>query len=296
MLRSIGDDVWSVESGQPGPTVAVSFGVHGNERPPIEAGLRLVEQFRSGERALTRGRLLLLHANPKASRGDKRWSDGGVDLNRCFHASVLAREPELYEEERARALVSALETAAAEVLVDFHCTVEPGRRFFMQHPPADDEAHRRIRSLLSAEVLLTDPDLHFGSVSLDEWMSTRGRVGICYETGWIQDPENSPEFVLAEMTNLLAGLELIDGVTAQSHPKKELLQLEGVLVCEEAGFVWREGVGENLQAVAAGTVLGNYPSGKELSLERDATLIFPKKRPELVQAGKPVTYLARSVS
>jgi len=292
MIQSIEQDVWAVDSGQAGPSVALSFGVHGNERPPIDAGLRLVEEFRSGRRSLARGRLLLIHANPVASAGDRRWSEGGVDLNRCFHSSVLAREPELYEEGRAQRLVAALEGVGAEVLVDFHCTVEPGRPFLMQHPPVADEAHRRVQALLRAQVLLTDPDLNFGSVSLDEWMSTRGRVGICYETGWIQDPENSPEFVLEEMTNVLAGLGSIEE-EPRTYADKELLQLEGVLLCEEAGFVWKSGVGVNLQAIAAGSVLGTYPSGKELRLENAATLIFPKKKPEMVQVGKPVTYLAR---
>jgi len=285
-------DVWALDSGQPGPSVVISFGTHGNERPPIDAGLRLVEEFRSGQRTLARGRLLLVHANPRASAEDERWSTGGVDLNRCFHASVLARDPELYEEERARKLVAAVEQVEAEVLVDFHCTVEPGRRFLMQHPPATDEAHRRAWSLLRAEVLLTDPDLNFGSVSFDEYMSTRGRVGICYETGWIQDPENSPDFVHAEMTNVLAGLALSDE-QPQNFTDKELLQLEGALVCAAAGFAWAEGIGVNLQALPADTVLGAYPDGQELRLQDDATLIFPKKKPELVQAGKPVTYLAR---
>jgi len=292
MIRSIEQDIWAVDSGQSGPSVAISFGVHGNERPPIDAGLRLVEKFSTGRRSLARGRLLLIHANPVASAGDRRWSEGGVDLNRCFHSSVLAREPELYEEERARQVVSALEEVEAEVLVDFHCTVEPGRRFLMQHAPVADENHRRVQDLLRAEVLLTDPDLNFGSVSLDEWMSTRGHVGICYETGWIADPENTPEFVLQEMTNVLAGLGSIEGEPG-TYANKELLQLEGVLLCEEAGFVWKAGVGTNLQAVAAGSVLGTYPSGEELRLGCDATLVFPKKKPELVQVGKPVTYLAR---
>ncbi len=293
MLRSIGEDVWLAESGVPGTRLCISFGVHGDERSPVDAGLRLVDELRSGGLELAAGELLLVHANPRATAADQRWSAGGVDLNRCFQANALARNPKVYEEGRAREIVAVLERVGAQVLVDFHCTAEPGRRFLMHHPPPDDEAHRRVRAFLRADILLADPALEFGGVSLDEWMSTRGRVGICYETGWVGDPNNTPEYVLEEMKNLLGGLEMVRGISVRRHPEEDPLQLERVLRCEEEGFVWREGIGENLQPLPAAAVLGSYASGREVVLEEAATLIFPKKRPELVQVGEPLVYLAR---
>jgi predicted deacylase len=290
MVEQLEEGIWFVDSGREGPSVCISFGAHGNERPPIDAGLELLARLERGDIEVTSGRLLLIHSNPRATEADERWSPGGVDLNRCFHADVLARTPELYEETRAREIVAALEHAGAEVLVDFHCTVEPGRRFLMQHPPVDDEAHRRVYALLGAEILLSDPNLNFGAVSLDEWMSTRGRVGICYETGWLGDPELTPDAVLAEMLNVLAGLGSIEA-PATTHTSKELLQLDHVVLCEGPGFVWADGVGVNLQALPSGTVLGTYEGERTVELERDSVLIFPKKRPELVQPGKPLVYL-----
>lgn len=286
------EGLWTVDSGRPGKRAAISFGVHGNERPPIDAGLALVASFERGEHSLRAGTLLLVHANPRGSAQDERWSAGGVDLNRCFHPSVLAREPELYEEGRAREIVAALAAHEAEVLVDFHCTVEPGPRFLMQHPPLSNAAHREVMELLAAEVLLSDPGLNFGGVSLDEHMSTRERVGICYETGWIQDPANTSEAVLAEMHNLLRGLGLLEG-EARRYGDKTLLELDAPLLCEAEGFRWEDGVGVNLQELPGGTLLGRYGDGREVRLAADATLIFPKKRPELVQVGKPLVSLAR---
>ncbi len=291
-LEELSEGIWRVDSGRGGPSVAVSFGVHGNERPPIDAGLALVDQFRSGELELEAGSLLLIHANPRGSAQDQRWSEGGIDLNRCFHRDVLARAPEVYEEEQAREIVSCLEAHRVQVLVDFHCTVEPGERFLMHHPAVSEPAHREVVELLQAEVLLADPQLNFGSVSLDEWMSTRDRVGICYETGWIQDPANTPEAVLGEMRNVLLGQGLVAG-EARRYGSKKLLQLDGFLPCAKEGFRWTEGIGVNLQDVAAGTVLGRYGDGSEEKVERGVTLIFPKKKPEMVQLGKPLVYLAR---
>ena len=292
-MEPIGESIWCQDSGKPGVSLAISFGVHGNERAPVDAGLRLVEEFGRGERTLREGKLLLLHANPRATERDERWSEGGMDLNRCFHPDVLAAEPELFEQRRARELVEALERVEAEVLVDFHCTVEPGSRFLMQHPPVDHAPSRRAYSLLQADTLLADPDLNFGGVSFDEWMSTRGKVGICYETGWIGDPANSPESVHGEMLNLMRGHGLLEG-EATRYPEKTLLSLAGTIPCEEEGFAWCDGMGTNLQRVAAGSVLGTYASGREVVLDTDAVLIFPKKKPELVKIGSPLVYIGLS--
>jgi len=292
MIEQLTGGVWRVESGRPGPSLALSFGVHGNERPPVDGGLALVEQFKEQALELSAGRLLLLHSNPRASAADTRWSEGGVDLNRCFHPDTLAREPQLWEEGRARELAAALDAAGIEVLVDFHCTVEPGPRFMIQHPEPEHAPSRQAWELLAAEILLTDPGLSFGGVSLDEHMTTRGLVGICYETGWLGDPALSGESVLAEMQNVLAGHGMLGDRTAARHREKTLLRLTGSLLCEGPGFQWREGVGENLQALPAGCVLGAYGDGRELSLERDASLVFPKKKPELVEMGKPLVLLA----
>ena len=290
-MQQIGDGMWRASAARAGRSVCISFGVHGNERSPIDAGLALLDEFSSGARALEAGSLLLLHANPKATAIPDRWSEGGVDLNRCFSEASLAKEPELYEEGRAREIVAALEAAAVEVLVDFHCTVEPGKRFAMHHPPVTDPTYREVTRLLEAETILGDPSLTFGGVSLDEWPATRGKVGICYETGWMGDPSNTGEAVHAEMVNVLRGLGLVAG-DATARDEKNHIELVDRIVCAGAGFRWEDGVGENLQAVPAGTMLGRYEDGAPVTLEDDATLIFPKKKPELVQVGQPLVYLA----
>jgi len=294
MLEEIEEGIWSWKTGVSGPSVCIAFGTHGDERAPIEAGLALAARLRSGEDRPACGTLLLIHSNPRATAEGRRWSEGGIDLNRCYHPDVLAREPRMYEEGRARRIVAALEAADTRILVDFHCTAEPGRPFLMQHPPASEPHHGEIAELLRADVLLTDPGLNFGGVSLDEWMSGRGRVGICYETGWIGDPANTPEVLLDEMRNVLVGTGMLVG-DADSNPKKWRLELDGVVLCDGDGFRWRDGLGVNLQELDTGTVLGVYADGREVALERDATLIFPKKKPELVQRGNPLVYLARKL-
>jgi len=290
-MELIGDRIWRANGARPGKNVCIVFGTHGNERSPIDAGLALVAALESGARAVDAGSLLLIHANWKGTEDGERWSEGGVDLNRCFHVDVLAREPALFEETRAREIVTALEAFDPSVVVDFHCTVEPGEKFAMHHPSVLDPAHREVTRRLTTGVILGDPSLAFGAVSLDEWASTRGKVGICYETGWMSDPSNTGEAVLAEMENVLRGLGVLEG-DAIAYDDKRFLELDGRIECAGDGFAWEDGVGQNLQECAAGTRLGAYADGTAVELEADATLIFPKKRPEMVERGKPLVYLA----
>ena len=275
-----------IRSGLPGPVVCFSFGVHGNERPPIEAGLALKAMLeRDG---LDRGALLLVVGNPEAVAQGLRWSRGGVDLNRCFHPETLRQPARLAEHHRARALVAAM--AEVAVLVDFHCTVEPGERFTMHHP--DDATHRDIDALLGVSVSVADPELVFGGVSLDEHLSTTGRTGVCYETGWIGDPANTPARILDQMRNVLRGLGLLLDAPATRQPPAQALVLTGLLRCPPTGFTWASGVGHNLQHIPTGTVLGTDGNHDAIRLTSAAVLLFPKKQPELVTAGLPLVYMA----
>jgi predicted deacylase len=274
-----------IRSDIPGPTVCISAGVHGNERAPAEAlGTLAAELSRTG---IASGSLLLVLGNPLALQQDRRFSRDGVDLNRCFTPEILGRPPRCYEEERAGVLAEVV--AMVDVLVDFHCTVEPGERFVLHHP--DDDRHRKVAGLLDAPVVIRDPALCFGGCSLDEHVSTRGGVGICYETGWIGDPACSPARILGEMRSLLRGLSVLEGRASRRTAQRRLV-LTGALRCPESGFVWAEGVGENLQALPADTALGICGDGTPLRLSQPVTLVFPKKRPELMVPGKPLVYLA----
>jgi len=255
--------------------------VHGDERAPIDAGYALAASLSAD--ALSAGSLLLLLGNPEAVAAGRRYLE--VDLNRCFTAAVLGRSPRSREEQRAQALAAALREV--EILLDFHCTVEPGERFVMHHP--DDARHRQISALLDASVVLSDPGLCFGGCSLDELLSTSGRVGICYETGWIGDPANTPERIVVQMRNVLRGLGMLPG-TAHRLDQRRLV-LTQTLRCPSGGFAWASGVGHNLQSLPAGTLLGEGGDGA-LHLQAPATLIFPKKRPHVLQPGQPLVYLA----
>ena len=81
------DDVYTIESGNPGPHILLLGGVHGDEESGIVALKQIMNEFKSSERTLTRGRLYIIHTANKCGY-DKfsRYVPGlqDADINRNF--------------------------------------------------------------------------------------------------------------------------------------------------------------------------------------------------------------------
>ena len=107
---------------EPGPTVVVQAGIHGDE----VAGVHAVEQLLEEGYAPNRGRLLLIPVmNPPAYRARERRAPGGLDLNRCFPGD--AQSPER-ERRLARQFMDLMIAEKPAVVVTLH---ESWKRF---HP------------------------------------------------------------------------------------------------------------------------------------------------------------------
>jgi succinylglutamate desuccinylase len=115
--------VWRFDSGQPGPHIAVTALVHGNEVCGADALWRVVQSPPS----LARGRLTLVFCNLEAyaqidddaRREECRYRD--EDMNRVW--GRLEVPAETYEWRRAREILPFVEDA--DVLLDLHSMSEP---------------------------------------------------------------------------------------------------------------------------------------------------------------------------
>ena len=70
-------DIITITGAEPGPTVAIFAGVHGNERAGVYALEALIPRL-----TITRGTLYLVFANPAAIEANVRMVN--KNLNRCF--------------------------------------------------------------------------------------------------------------------------------------------------------------------------------------------------------------------
>ncbi len=127
--------VWSFAADAPGPHVAISALVHGNEI----AGAAVLARWLEAAMRPLRGRLTLLLCNLDAfARFDaldptlSRYVD--EDLNRVWDAAVLDGPRTSRELRRARALRPVLDDA--DVLLDLHSMLWPSDPLLIAGPPA----------------------------------------------------------------------------------------------------------------------------------------------------------------
>ncbi len=184
------------EHGAPvaGTRAAVVGLIHGNE--PV--GGATVARLRADvERYLTAGSLLLVRANLRAVEQDRRYTEGGRDLNRLFDAASLERladaaERRCYEETRAVELAPLL--LECDAILDLHSTSRPAPPFILFR---DDQRHATIAAKLGVLRLVTG--LHEAAI-LDGGLSCNvglrpgernPRLGFTFEAGEHTNPDNA---------------------------------------------------------------------------------------------------------
>jgi len=80
-----------MEGPEPGPTVIIQGGIHGDEI----AGVHALQELLEGGLTPSNGRLIVIPVmNPQAYRARNRRAPDGLDLNRCFPGDAQATELE----------------------------------------------------------------------------------------------------------------------------------------------------------------------------------------------------------
>lgn len=172
------DQSWIAQSIEPGPTVAIFGGVHGDEQTGIEIVKGLVErgvQLEAGRVIVALGNLAAIEANVRHT---------GTNLNRAFKdltPDELDRLPSLsYEIRRAQELITLLhdEDGEPEALLDLHDFTDPEGPIFMITEPRGFQVARYIGApVISSGWSTAEPG---GS---DYYMETQQKIGLCYELG-----------------------------------------------------------------------------------------------------------------
>lgn len=178
----------------PGPTVAITGLVHGNE-PVGRMAIERLHQHIEG--SLLKGRVLTVLCNLEAEAMGLRHTPTGSDMNRLWALEDLRRleaaDPKdlSYEGRRVRELAPVLRQA--EVILDLHSTSRPSPPHLILR---DDLAHAALGRQLGVERLVTG--VHEGAIlsgglccNLDLELGVGGpRVGITLEAGQHSNPAN----------------------------------------------------------------------------------------------------------
>jgi uncharacterized protein len=158
-----------------GPTSIVLAGVHGDET----CGVEVLEELASSL-AIDRGEVLLGFGNPRAIESRTRFVER--DLNRMFidNAKLSAEDLKSYEYERAMYLKPYLQKA--EVLLDIHAHPwKEEQTFAICESNAAD-----IARFLPTKIRVSGFDAQEPG-GTDYYMNSIGKVGICFECGYLDD-------------------------------------------------------------------------------------------------------------
>lgn len=252
----ISSETIKITSNQPGPTVAIFAGVHGNETAGVFALQKLLPNL-----AVTRGTLYVAFANPPAIEANVRMIE--KNLNRCFYEG---NDGDSYEDERARELMKILDECDA--LLDLHMFYDPtSKPFVICEDNALDLAKKFDVGIISTNWTKVEPG------GTDGYMYLQNKIGICVECGPIEKAAEYTDFSIKTIYQFLKYFEMTDKPVAYSDSAKRLIRADHAVHKNSENFVLEPGLFD-FQKLEAGQVIAKDDetiySGKE-----NECIIFP---------------------
>ena len=205
------NNIFTFVGKQPGPTVTIMGGVHGNEPSGVIAIAKLLPNF-----SIARGKVHLIIANLRAIEQNVRETD--MNMNRAFKDESLfadRRQLESYERKRALEIMPYLDES--EALLDIHSSSsEKSTPFSICEPHSFD-----IVSRLPFQIVSHGWDvIHPGGT--DYYMNKKGGRGICIECGYHLD-KDGPAMAENSIQAFLILMGLIDGDIPPKTPNQKII-------------------------------------------------------------------------
>lgn len=240
---------------EPGNTVAIFGGMHGNER----VGVRTVEHLMHTLK-VARGTVYLVLANPLAVENEVRLVN--TNLNRLFDRSLTG---ETYEYSRAHELMDILDTCDA--LLDIHSYNSPtGDQFLITEHNALDLAGK-----LDFPVVGTGfSDMGAGS---DGYMSSRGKIGITAECGTLNRTEVFLPLAIKTAQQFLQYFDVVDKTVPFDTVQQKRVHAERLIIKQTDAFSFTREY-KDFDALADSEVFAM--DGAALTAGRGECIIFPR--------------------
>lgn len=201
------NNVFITKGKNPGPTVSVIGGVHGNE----VCGVETIRKF-SNSLQIECGTIQWILGNPLAIERRVRQTD--TNLNRMFKDAkdLSAQELSSYERKRAEELMEYLDKSDA--MLDIHSSASPSSIPFVICEPHSFEVARTLPvSIISYGWDALEPG------GTDHYMNRQNKIGICIECGYHDDP-SAKNIAEVAISSFLASLGLHLGVSGQTQAQR----------------------------------------------------------------------------
>lgn len=268
----------------PRPHIAVVGALHGNET----CGLHVIERVLADPEAiggsLTKGTLIFVHGNPRATEQRRRFTKGGSDINRLFkyeYVDDLALEAWTYEHHRALELQPLI--ADVDAMLDIHSASRPTQPFAICDGRREGiELARRTGCHVTYG--WDGPGMLMEHVSIGALVA-RGSPALSVECGQHESPDAESTAWLV-FRRFLAALELVDD--GELPEPGASYRLFGRVVKPTHAFELSRDFA-SFDRLAPGELLGQG-DGVSIRVEEEAYLLLPT--PTAVR-GEDLVYLAR---
>ena len=261
-MTDIYNQIFEYRGALPGPTLTILAGVHGNEIP----GIRALEKLISSLSGIKRGKLFLLFGNQRAIMAKVR--ETKQNLNRMFRDDLPEDIRASYEFERATLIRRVLDQS--DICLDLHASNSSISPVFAITEPSGFEL---AKQLPVAKIVSNIDPFHPGST--DGYMAGRGKIGICVECGFMEDPQ-AIERADRTIAEALSALDMIDSFPdfRPPSPSREIFRVSGIYKSRSAQFVLEQTY-LDFQLIPAGTIIGT-DAGERVSFEKDFYILFAR--------------------
>ena len=257
------DEIIGLNGAKNGPKSIILVGVHGNETCGVDAFANLLPTMK-----IDNGTVWFAYGNPRAIKTNARFTE--ANLNRMFKRDdeLTETDRKSYEYKRAQFLKQYLDQA--DVLLDLHASFTPEAKPFVL---CEKNALAIVECLPFDLMVVGFDDVEPGGT--DYYMNKIGKIGICAECGYLDDPESTER---AEKT-------ILNFLIARGHIARELtknnleyIKMYELYITKTDKFTLAK-LFKDFEEIKAGEMIGT--DGKEIiKATKDSIILFARDRSE----------------
>lgn len=274
------DHLWQFQGKEPGPTITILGGLHGNETVGINSVQYLIRYALMG---IKNGTLNLGIGNPEACKVGERYVE--EDANRLFGAGSNS-----IDGKRVQELEPYL--AQSDLLIDLHSTLKDSDPLLII--PKIHHELSAVVGRLATPTVVTGPGLwppNGKPIESDLYCASHGGLSITYEAGGpnCADPHLVTENVVRALQHLGVFDPKLQGTSyiKDTYTIPKIKHAKDYIVAgHEFEFVkdW-----QNWEKVKAGEVIAKQ-AGSTIAAAQDSIILFPKPNARIVP-GQQACYL-----
>ncbi len=250
------EGVFVIKGENPGKTVAIFGGIHGNE----VVGVKMIDILRK-ELEVEAGTVYLAYGNLEAIKKGKRFVE--KNLNRCFVNNSIGKTN---EEVRARELMKVLDKCDA--LLDLHSfTNSQGERFAICEENAFDIASKCDVPVISFGWNDVEPG------GTDDYMYGEGKVAMCVECGPHHKVAESLKCAKFAVDVFLKYFDCISGEMVVDNSPKKYVKVSEAIIRKSTDFKFSKDY-KNFDNLEEGKVFATE-DGKKYIARKDECIVLP---------------------